>query len=68
MQLVLQWGLEYSNHLNTGLVWYSMVDLCPVVKWSCIQIFKAVNSTEKILLMVQNVQYSNGPPIHMTTI
>ena len=30
-------SLYYSNHLNTWLVCYSIVDLCPVVKWSGFQ-------------------------------
>ena len=37
-----------------------MVHLCPVFKWW------PENQTEKSLCMVQNVQYSNGPPSHMT--
>ena len=42
-----------------------MVDLCPVAKWS---VFKwwSENRTEKSLFMVQNVQYSTGPPSHVT--
>ena len=48
--------LNYSNHLNTGLVWYlngRFVSGIQMVVW-------------KSLLMVENVQYSNGLPSHMT--
>ena len=42
-----------------------MVDLCPVVKWPGIQMVVR-KPTEKSLLMVQNVQYLNGPPSDVT--
>ena len=42
-----------------------MVDLCPVVKWSSIQMV-VWKRTEKSLFMVQNVQYLNVSPSHVT--
>ena len=51
---------EYSNHLNTGLVWYSngrFVSGCQMV---------SENWTGENLFLVQNVWYSDGPPTTVT--
>ena len=42
-----------------------MIDLCPVVKWSGIQMV-VWKLDWNSLLMVQNVGYSNGQPSHVT--
>ena len=42
--------------MNTGLVWYCNVDLCPVVKWSSIQMV-VWKLDWKGLFKLQNVQY-----------
>ena len=42
-----------------------MVDLCPMVKWSGIQMV-AWKPDWKTLFMVQNVRYLNGLPSHVT--
>ena len=51
-----------SNHMNTGLVWYSngrFVSSCQVVQYSNGQNWKS-------LFMVQNVRYLNGLLSHVT--
>ena len=51
--------LEYSNHLNTRLVWYlngRFVSSCQMVRYSN----GGLKTGQKILLMVQNVHYLLG--------
>ena len=60
-----RWSL-YSNHLNTGLVRYlngRFVSGCQMVRHKNGGLKTGM---KKILFMVQNVQYSNSPPSHVT--
>ena len=52
----------YSNHLNTGIVLYSDVSGCQMVR---ILNGGLKTGLKKSLLMVQNVWYLNGPPSHV---
>ena len=55
----------YSNHLNTGLAWYSdgrFVFGCQMVRY----LNGGLKTDRESLFMVQNVWYSNGPPSHVT--
>ena len=58
--------VRFSNHLNIRLVLNSnglFVSGCQMIWYSN---DGSENWTEKSLLMVQNVQYLNGPPSHVT--
>ena len=55
----------YSNHLNTGLFWYSngrFVSDCQMVR----DLNGGLTTELKKVFMVPNVRYSNGPPSHVT--
>ena len=57
---------KYSNHLKTGLVWYSngrFVSGCQMVRYSNGGLKTGLKKSQ---LMVQNVRYSNSPPSHVT--
>ena len=63
--------ITYSNHLNTGLVWYlngRFVSGCQTNLLSNSLVFEwgSENRTKKTLFMVQNVRYSNGLLSQMT--